>query len=326
MILNLGAGTISNQTGVMKLLVTGHLGFIGSYLTKQLGDYVGYDIKNGHDTRNKLALYTVFENNNFDMVIHLAALPGVRKCNIFSDEYITTNITGTNNLLEMCKKFRVNKFLYFSSSSVLGGNYSDNGLNENAPYNPCNIYGITKVAGELLVKNSGLDYIIIRPFTVYGEKARPDMVLYKWINQVKSGKPITFYGDGSTSRGYTYITDLIDGVIKAINCLMNHSIKETYHLGGSEVITLSHLLKLFEQVKECQVDYLPMPDTEMTHSFADTTKALNDLGFKPSRKFNETIINILSNEFCCRLKKVAANVFKQQYLDGGVKLEKVANR
>ena len=179
------------------ILITGNRGFIGS---KFQG--IGFDIKDGNDIRNRLALDVLFEIAQIDTVIHCAALTGVRRSELYPEEYISTNILGTKNLVDMAEKYKVKHFIHFSSSSV----YAEAGeepLSENSPLEPDSLYGITKLAAEKIVKRSNLSWCIVRPFTVYGEYGRMDQVLEKWINQVKSGKPITMYGDGSSGRGYS---------------------------------------------------------------------------------------------------------------------------
>jgi len=154
----------------MSLMISGSEGFIGKHLTEELDkkgiEWVGYDLRSGFDTRDEFQLDSVFSTNKFDAVIHLAALAGALKGNEYPHEYIKTNVSGTQNVVSACKKYGVGKLVFYSSSGVLGGTASpERGLTEKDPYGPVNLYGVTKVAGELLVKSSGLDYVIIRPFT-----------------------------------------------------------------------------------------------------------------------------------------------------------------
>ena len=287
----------------LKCLITGSEGFIGTSLCKLFNskgiEFVGYDLVNGDAIRDKLKLDKLFEAENFDIVIHLAALAGVRRSKEFTVDYETTNIIGTLNVVEMCKKYDC-KMIFFSSSSVLGGNYSEHGLNENDPYNPQSFYAITKMAGEFIIKQGGIDYIIVRPFTVYGENGRKDMVIYKWINQIKAGKSVTFYGDGKTKRGYTYIEDLVQGVYE-LTKIFTPETKLIIHLGGSEVITLKELFEIFEAVcakkkLNCYMTNMPIPKEDVIMSFADTSYAFMLIGFSPEKRFKKMVTKILNKE------------------------------
>jgi len=198
----------------IRILITGGDGFIANHLCFLLSEYVkyeykSYDIKNGFDIRDKFLLNEYFEAYRPDVVIHMAARAGVRKGEEYPEEFISTNINGTKNVIDMCEKHNVKQLISFSSSSVLGGNNKIVGnykvikktlkfvkakpeilipLEEDDRYNPKSIYAMTKVAGEIMVKNSNLNWTIIRPFTVYGENGRNDMVIYKWIEQIKMMK------------------------------------------------------------------------------------------------------------------------------------------
>src|SRR3990167_4575191 len=186
----------------MKILVTGQKGFIGSHLTAKLDELgivlEGNDFVVGNDIRDAVKLDAAVEKSQADIVIHLAALAGVRRGEDYPQEYFDTNVIGTNNLLRISKKFGIKKFIALSSSSVNGGN-------------PNSIYGASKLAMEHLVKRFELPYkFIVRPFTVYGERGRKDQVIFKWVDQYHNGKPITFYGDGTSFRTYVYAGDLVD--------------------------------------------------------------------------------------------------------------------
>jgi UDP-glucuronate 4-epimerase len=285
-----------------KILITGHLGFVGSHLTELLlKDYelFGYDLIDGDDIRDEFKLDRYFSDNKFDVVIHLAARAGVRTGEEYPNEFITTNIIGTQNIVNACKKHNVRQLISFSSSSVLGGNKTNKGLNEDDEYNPKSLYAITKVAGEYIVKNSGIPYIVIRPFTLYGENGRKDMVIYKWINQIKSGNPISVFGNKESQRGYTYIKDLCIGVRK---CILNHeAMNNIIHLGGSEIITLERLIGVFSSYCDknnielfCKEEV--MPSADVMSSFSDNKKAFNLLDWIPSNNFDDNLTNILTKE------------------------------
>jgi len=295
----------------MKVLVTGSQGFIGQnlcgYLQEKGITYRGYDLVNGDDIRDKLKLDKVFEEGQFDAVIHLAALAGVRKSKEYPDEYISTNINGTYNVIEMCKKYKVDKLLFYSSSSVLGGNkYSSIGLEETELYNPQSLYAHTKVMGELMVKASGLNNIIIRPFTVYGENGRPDMVIYKWINAIKAKKEIVVYND-DTIRGYTYVGDLVKGTIDLL--LTNKNIEDPgyigniVHLGGKDFMSIKDVLNIFttfcelNNIDKYSVNHKERLIEDVKYSFADISKAKRLINFNPDTNFKDKLIEILNKEF-----------------------------
>jgi len=292
----------------MKCFISGGSGFIGSRLIETLKkekdlELVNYDLVNGDDIRDEFKLNSVFEKNKFDVVIHLAARAGIRTGEDYPNEFMTTNVIGTNNIVRMCQKHKVNKLIFYSSSSVLGGNKEIAGkllpLTEESEYQCDSLYAQTKMFGEYLVKQSGLNYIIIRPFTVYGENGRGDMVMYKWINQVKKGEPITFYGDGKTSRGYTYVQDLVDGTISFLKAESLNN--ETVNLGGVEVIELGKLLKILGDVCrskkiELEIDRQEKPKADVSHSFADVSKAEKLIGYSPNSKFYDIVKSIFKKE------------------------------
>jgi len=285
----------------MKVLVTGHRGFIGTRLCKLLKknkiDYDGFDLLEGFDIRNSLQLDKQFEAGQYDVVIHMAALAGVRRGQVFPEEYISTNILGTQNIIDMCERYDVGRLIFFSSSSVLGGLETGLGLDETYDLNPTSLYAVTKVTGEFLVNNSKLKSTIVRPFTVYGENGRPDMVIYKWINQIKAGRPATVFGDGKSVRGYTYVGDLV----QAICDLLKKPYDGTIHLGGSEQIQLAEVFAEFlEHCKKkkikAEVALLPMPEADVKSSFANCTIARDHIGFEPEKRFIKILKKILRKE------------------------------
>jgi UDP-glucuronate 4-epimerase len=283
----------------MKILLTGHRGFIGSALYGKLRDarleVFGYDLKNGDDIRDRLKLEYLFETERFNKVIHLAALTGVRRGELYPEEYIATNVMGTKNLIELSQKYGVHHFINFSSSSVYGQD-TKNALTEDVACKPQSIYGMTKLMAELLVQRSDMLTTTIRPFTVYGDYGRPDQVIMKWINFAKEGKPVPFYGDGKSARGYTHVDDLLDGVIKCLDRNFNNK-HETYNLGGDTLVTLNNLFEIFKKVKkDIQANMLDRPAGDNLFSFANTLKAQKDLAWKPGHKFNSTVTRIIKHE------------------------------
>lgn len=238
--------------------------------------------------------------NKIDTVIHLAALANPIKSMMFPDEYIKTNINGTQNLLDCAKRYGVKQFIFFSSSSVYGGNVPPN--KEDEQYAPTSIYATSKVTGELLVKSSDIPYTIIRPFTLYGTDGRKDQVVYKWINLLKQGKPITILGDGTTKRGYTYINDFVKTVIDTVN--NDKAINETFNLGGEEIISIQELADIFKETIECEIElkpeiqYAPLLKGDTYENFADVSKAKEILGYNPTKNFRKNIENIIKKELC----------------------------
>lgn len=285
----------------MKVLITGNKGFIGKKMWQLLNQHniecAGYDLVDSQDIRNKYQLDKFFELNQPTVVIHLAALAGVRQGEEYPGEYISTNITGTQNVIEMCKKHNVDRLIFFSSSSVFGDTVAEGGIKESCEYNPISIYGTTKMSAEYLIKNSGLKYTIIRPFSVYGEDGRRDMVIYKWIDQIKQKKPITVYGEGDSSRGYTYIEDLVKAVYK----LLKKPYDGVLNIGGNEKIRLMELCEIFFEFLDkknikYEVNTLEMPKSDIKESFANCEKAREHIGYEPKMKFEKIIKDILEKE------------------------------
>lgn len=278
-----------------KLLLTGADGFVGQQLRYELlkeYDVYSYDIQTfNNDVRDKFKLDRLFECWNFDVVVNLAARAGVRRGEKFIEEYFSTNVFGLKNLIDLSEQYSVKRFIHFSSSSVFG-NEDPDPVSELTSKRPKSIYGITKLAGELMLENSKLNYTIIRPFTIIGEDGRADMVIYKWINQYRVGKKITFYGDGSSFRGYTYIDDIIDGVMRCLN--NKNAEREDFNIGGDSIVSLEELWKIFKEISpKAQREMLWMPDCDQMYSLADTTKAREYLGWKPIKDIKVKIKEII---------------------------------
>lgn len=280
------------------ILVTGHRGFIGSKLVKELGnagfgDLFLYDIVEGDDLRDYFKLAKVFKEHHIDTVIHLAARAGVRTSKEFPEEYISTNVQGTYNILR-CAEEHGAKVIFFSSSSVFGSQKPPN--NEDTPLKPESLYASTKAMGEMMCNASKAKTCIIRPFTVYGENGRKDQVIFKWLECHKAGKSAPFFGDGKTKRGYTYVGDLVEAVIELIG-LPEEVWPESFNLGGSQITTLEELLNIFKsEIPNLDFHRLPLPDGDVAENYADTTKAQNLLGFKADRNLEEKVRDIIRNE------------------------------
>lgn len=244
------------------------------------------------DIRDKQGLENIFKNHQIDLVIHLAALAGVRPSIERPLEYEEVNVRGTMNLWELCREFNIKKFICASSSSVYGNN-------EKVPFSetdnvdhPISPYAATKKSGEILghVYHNlyGIDMIQLRFFTVYGPRQRPDLAIHKFTKLISEGQEIPFYGDGNTARDYTYIDDIVDGITKSILYLeANSGVYEIINLGESEVITLTEMLSTIEKALGISATKknLPMQPGDVQKTNADITKARTLIGYKPDTDF-----------------------------------------
>ncbi|MFN7926750.1 MAG: SDR family NAD(P)-dependent oxidoreductase [Blastocatellia bacterium] len=229
-------------------------------------------------------LHNVFAEEHFDAVIHLAAKAGVRPSLEAATAYHETNVGGTINLLELCRLFEVQKFVFASSSSVYGPNLAVP-FAEDAPPQPISPYASTKVAGEMYAYTYSQLYniqtICLRFFTVYGARQRPDLAIHKFAHLMTHGKPIPVYGDGSSSRDYTYIDDICDGVISALDYWATKF--EIVNLGEAYTITLKRLIELLETTLQlkAKITYFPKQVGDLPHTCADITKARQLLSYHP---------------------------------------------
>jgi UDP-glucuronate 4-epimerase len=220
-----------------------------------------------------------------EIIVHLAARAGVRPSIEKPLLYADVNINGTMVLLEAAKKHKVNKFIFGSSSSVYGNNKKvpfSEGDSVDFPISP---YAATKKAGELICHTYhhlyGICITPLRFFTVYGPRQRPDLAIHKFAQLIEQGKPIPVYGDGSMMRDFTYIDDIIDGTVAAMNKCTGFSI---YNLGESRPISVNDLIAEIEKAlsKKAVKKYLPTQPGDVERTFADVTKAVNELGYKPN--------------------------------------------
>ncbi|MBP6577235.1 MAG: GDP-mannose 4,6-dehydratase [Chryseobacterium sp.] len=244
------------------------------------------------DIRDKKGLEEIFRNHKIDLVIHLAALAGVRPSIERPLEYEEVNIRGTQNLWELCKEFGIKKFVCASSSSVYGNNEKIPFSETDNVDNPISPYAATKKCGEIIghVYHSlyHIDMIQLRFFTVYGPRQRPDLAIHKFTKLIFGNNEIPFYGDGSTARDYTFVDDIIDGVLKSIQYLeTNDNVYEIINLGESEVITLREMLTTLENTigKKAIKKILPMQPGDVQKTNADITKAKALIGYKPTTNF-----------------------------------------
>jgi UDP-glucuronate 4-epimerase len=310
----------------MNILVTGGAGFIGSHLTDKLLEEGGWNITVIDDFNNfyspeikwaNIALHrsraefsvivcdirdveklrTVFENGNFDCVVHLAARAGVRPSLKEPKLYVETNINGTMNLLEMVREFGIEKFVFGSSSSVYGVNCKVPFSEDDRIQRPISPYAATKAAGELLCHTYSHLYdirtICLRFFTVYGARQRPDLAIHKFTKLITEGKPIQVFGDGTTRRDYTYIDDIIQGVRAAID--YGGSMHEVFNLGESETTELSRLIELIESSLglKAVIDRQPMQPGDVPVTYADISKAREILNYNPHTKIEDGILKFV---------------------------------
>lgn len=248
------------------------------------------------DIRDKNGLEEIFKHHKIDLIIHLAALAGVRPSIEKPLEYEEVNIRGTMNLWELCKDFTIKKFICASSSSVYGNNEKIPFAETDNVDNPISPYAATKKCGEILGhvyhQLYNVDMIQLRFFTVYGPRQRPDLAIHKFTKLISEGQEIPFYGDGSTARDYTYIEDIIDGITKSISYLeSNSNVYEILNLGESEVITLNEMLATIENTlgKSANKKMLPMQAGDVQKTNADITKAKTLIGYKPTTHFQNGI-------------------------------------
>lgn len=294
-----------------KILVTGGAGFIASHLCEALlaegaelvviddfNDYYDPSIKEGNiagfkdritlvrgDIRDAALVDSLFAVHSFEKVFHIAARAGVRPSIADPRLYISTNIDGTLNLLEGCRKTGVKHFVFASSSSVYGVNKKVPFAEEDLLQRTISPYAASKLAGEHLCSNyshlHGIRCICLRFFTVYGPRQRPDLAISKFIRKMMADEPIDQYGDGSTARDYTFIDDIINGVMAAGKYTATDF--EIINLGGSAANTLSQLIYGIEEIlgKKAHINHLPDQPGDVPLTFADVSKARRLLGYAP---------------------------------------------
>lgn len=241
------------------------------------------------------ALFAKMPAEGWQAVINLAARAGVRQSLLDPWVYYQTNVTGTLNLLEACRTHGIKKFLLASTSSVYGAKAPLPTPEEASSDFPLQPYAASKKAAEVMCHTYhylyGLDISVVRYFTVYGPAGRPDMVMFRFVQGILEGKPITIYGDGTQSRGFTYVEDIAEGTILALQPLGY----EIVNLGGHETIQIGELLNLFEQLtgRRAQVNYAPAHPADMYANWADTRKAQTLLGWRPKVGLQEGVRSLV---------------------------------
>ncbi len=304
----------------MKVLVTGGAGFIGSHTTERLlrdghevaildcfNDYYNPAIKRANvrgfadrvqifeeDLRDAAAVEKVVASFKPDAVIHLAARAGVRPSIEQPELYIDTNIKGTFYLLEACRKNGCKRFVFASSSSVYGVNKKVPFAEEDPILQTISPYAMTKMAGEQICSNYsqlyGIRTVCLRFFTVYGPRQRPDLAISKFTRAIKDGKPIDKYGAGLTKRDYTFISDIVDGILGAMN-FNGEPLCSIYNLGGSQTVSLNELIATIEKAVggTAIVNQMPEQPGDVPLTSADVSKATRDLNFKPTTHIDDGV-------------------------------------
>lgn len=305
----------------MNFLVTGGAGFIGSHVCERLlrdghNVWAFDDLNNFYDPGFKRrnirevqalgrpfefvhgditdvsALAEIFSSVKFDQVIHLAARAGVRPSLADPALYQRVNVEGTVNVLEAARKSGVKKIIVASSSSVYGVN-SKVPFSENDPIlSAISPYAASKLAVEALGHVwhhlYKMDVTMLRFFTVYGPRQRPDLAIFKFAQLISAGKPIPVFGDGSAARDYTFVTDTLEGVVAATKKELGYDI---FNLGESQTVSLSRMIELLEGAlgQKAVIERQPLQPGDVPVTFADISKAREKLGYQPQIKIEQGI-------------------------------------
>jgi len=298
----------------MRALVTGCAGFIGSQLTEALleegASVVGVDCFNDNYGRAEklvnLEQARGWDRFDFvpidlargdlhdlieacDVVFHLAAEPGVRASwGARFDQYIRNNVLATQHLLEATRSLPGRRFVYASSSSIYG-DAEELPTREDATPKPFSPYGTTKLAGEHLCQlyhgNFGVETVSLRYFSVYGPRQRPDMAFSRFSRAAVRGEPLTVFGDGRQTRDFTYVGDVVRATLAAAGA--PGAVGGVYNIGGGSQVSVAEALALLREFadRDLEVSYLPTQDGDVRDTGADTTRAREDLGFRPAAEF-----------------------------------------
>ncbi|MCL6435595.1 MAG: NAD-dependent epimerase [Leptolyngbyaceae cyanobacterium HOT.MB2.61] len=322
----------------MNILITGVAGFIGYHLAQRLlgegnrvygidnlTDYYDVNLKKARlaqlqveanftfqflDLSDRPAVNQIFQNNTFDYIVHLAAQAGVRYSLENPWVYIDSNITGFVNLLEECRSKPPQHLVFASSSSVYGANTRvPFSVSDNVDY-PVSLYAASKKANELIAHTYshlyGLPVTGLRFFTVYGPWGRPDMAYFKFVKAIEQGKPIDVYNFGKMQRDFTYIDDIIEGIVRVINhppqqslqaitsaphALNSNALYKLYNIGNNTPVELLTFIEVIESVlgKKAEKRLLPMQPGEVPVTYADVDDLIRDVGFCPSTPIEEGI-------------------------------------
>lgn len=326
-----------------KILVTGAAGFIGFHLSKKLceGDWnvVGLDNLNEYydvslkiqrlqilqtkqnfkfykvDLLDRNAVSKIFNKEKFDVVVNLAAQAGVRYSLINPYAYIDSNLSGFLNILEGCRNHPVRHLIYASSSSVYGANTKmPFSVHDNVDH-PVSLYAATKKANELMAHVYSNLYKIpttgLRFFTVYGPWGRPDMALFIFTKRIFEGKPIDVFNNGKMKRDFTYIDDIVDGIVKLIPALpspnpdwngnkpdsaTSFAPYKLFNIGNNNPVELMHFIEVLENCigKKAIINFLPIQPGDVPATYADVNDLINSVGFKPNTPIEAGIKNFIN--------------------------------
>lgn len=312
-----------------KILVTGAAGFIGFHLAKRLlerGDeIVGIDNMNDYytpklkearlaqivnhpsfkfikgDIADRELMPRLFEDEKFDKVVNLAAQAGVRYSIENPFAYVDSNLVGFANMLECCRHNGTKHLVYASSSSVYGGNKKVPFSEEDKVDNPVSLYAATKKANELMAscytKLYGFPATGLRFFTVYGPWGRPDMAPILFATAIRDGKPIKVFNNGDMMRDFTYVDDIVEGIIRVLDSKGDEAPKEgetlhaVYNIGCSNPVKLMDFIDTIEEAmgKKAEKIMMPMQPGDVYQTYADTTRLEQDMGYKPHVSLKEGI-------------------------------------
>ncbi|WP_205410045.1 GDP-mannose 4,6-dehydratase [Flavihumibacter solisilvae] len=306
-----------------RILVTGGAGFIGSHVVDALlwrenevyciDNFDGYydplvkmeNLRSAlsnpdfHLVRMDLAntsaanLLKLFRLINFDAVIHLAAKAGVRASIEDAQAYYEVNVKGTLSLLEFARQKFIQHFIFCSSSSVYGNNPNLPWRESDLLHQPISPYGATKLAAEELGQVYsglyGLTFIALRLFTVYGPRQRPDLAIHRFFEQMKDGKPITLFGDGNSKRDYTYVADIVNGILAALSYTREQF--DIFNLGNNRQVKLGDLVRLLEENMSTRaiINWQNDQAGDVNQTFADISKAQQLLDYRPTTTIDEGV-------------------------------------
>ena len=323
----------------MKVLVTGAAGFIGAFLAKKLlettnheiigvdnlNDYYDVSLKEERlkmlspfgnfkflkgDISDKAFIDKLFNEYQFDIVVNLAAQAGVRYSIDNPDVYIQSNLIGMFNILELCRHYKnVKHLVYASSSSVYGSNKKVPYSTDDKVDNPVSLYAATKKADELMAHAYSKLYDIpctgLRFFTVYGPMGRPDMAYFKFTNKIVKGEKIQIYNYGDMFRDFTYVDDIVEGIVKVLNKIPSPNEMgvryKIYNIGNNKPSSLLDFVKILEKClnKEniisspLEIEYLPMQPGDVYQTYADVDDLIHDFNWKPRTSLEEGLTSFV---------------------------------
>jgi len=308
----------------MKILLTGGAGFIGSHVARRLlkqGDevaivdnfspYYSPELKRARmeillsgltyrlyraDIADFFALEKIFAENKFDKICHLAAQAGVRYSLTHPEVYEQTNVAGTLNLLRLCAKYQVPHFVFASSSSVYGLNDNFPSKEDYQTNTPISLYAASKIAGEAMLhsycRTFGIKGTVLRFFNVYGPWVRPDMALFIFTKKISAGEPLDVFNYGNSEKDYTYIDDIVAGVLGALAREFDY---EVFNLGNTRPVLLNAYIELLEKElgRRAEKNFLPLQLGDVPKSCADISKASRLLGYSPQTRMEQGVANFV---------------------------------